>query len=224
MVDGRSVEWELPSAWTVGTSKRLRDAFFDGQFKRPDAPARISLPEHPLLLDRVVEHIFLGTYHLDKGGKLDTIHNATYIPLDASAYTLRDVPDWEVHLRMYRMGEFFLYDALKKTAFDKLTDVLMVRLCMNPDTMHTFVQYTYATEPPLKKCSDDKGVLKNLAVVASIAHARKEWSEERQNEFIEMTKGYEEFVADVQRALDENQSIVAPREKEKQKEKGKKTK
>lgn len=166
----------------------------------------------------------MGTYHLDKGGRLLELHQATKVPThDRSIHALQDMPSYKVHLQMYLMGEAFEYPALMATAYAKMTELCIVRRRLPPSTIKTLVDLTYGP-PGTRICEDKDGLLQHLVVTAAIVHGKKDYTEEQVNELTHLTKHDVAFCADAKQALEEHYNLIALPNDRKEQERQKKRK
>jgi len=89
---------------------------------------RIEIPDqfHPQVVDRFIQHCYMGAYHLDHKGRAVVIHHAKRYPdginKDSFIYP-RSANDF--HLDMYGLAEFCDAPFLKKTVYQKLTECLL---------------------------------------------------------------------------------------------------
>jgi hypothetical protein len=145
------------------------------------------------MVDRMVNHMYKGTYKLDRGNKLTFLHHATKTAVKSDgAYANKQYYSLNAHLRIYDMAEWFEYTPLMHTAYARMVDNLL----RTPVTLPALLNLVSQTYCPVEKrvCKDEDGALRRLVVVAAVVASKKHWSAEEQQAFNTVMQSNKEFL------------------------------
>ena len=79
-----------------------------------------------MLVDRLVNYIYMGTYQLGKESEATVLHYATKVSdLDRRACVLGRLTPIQFHMHMYGLAEHLQYEALRATAHQKIRGILL---------------------------------------------------------------------------------------------------
>ncbi|KAH7072987.1 hypothetical protein BKA63DRAFT_417094 [Paraphoma chrysanthemicola] len=191
LITASGVEFKIHSIMLIGGPKMLEDGLFPGGALYPDPPTLVNFPPHfhPILVDRVVNFIYMSEYDFDPANKENVelkpenfnFYNATFIPPDASSSptvtALMGIRNYIFHLHIYALAESLSYPSVQLTAFSRLVSLLIKQRTLHPHDLIALVNATFAPPgTPNRICIDADSVLQTLVVTAVILHEAKDWS------------------------------------------------
>jgi len=149
--------------------------------------ASVDLPAtfHPVLMDRVVEFIYTGTYAEHEFVELRLIQNATSFPGDSEAksFARPDLDGAKLHMHMCAVAEELEFPSLYALAHSKMAD-LVVGCFVLPLPLAELVGAAFAPrDSELRVCRDKEGWVQKLLVTAVLAQEARHWYEDDKKEF-----------------------------------------
>lgn len=179
---------------------------------------------HPILVDRLVTHLYEGDYHMAPDNLKTAVltqayfsfRNATFIPAPTPAVTaLVDTHYDMFNLHMYAVAEELDYPALEPTAFSKLATVLTMFRRRTPLELKSVIDAIFAPPgSPARICKDENGSPHNIAVTSVMAHDLLDWTgvkgDARRKDFSDAMQGaeYAEFWTAYHATKEQNMGIV----------------
>jgi hypothetical protein len=138
----------------------------------------LPLKFHPILVDRIVEFIYTGTY--DPG---NDIRHAAHVPDGDISSDHSDLEGAKFHLHMYSLAETLEFSTLQAHAHQRLADQLIYSPFL-PTALANFVDAAFAPrDSELRICADTEHWIQKLVVVGALVQENKYWTLENRHKF-----------------------------------------
>jgi hypothetical protein len=149
--------------------------------------ASVDLPAtfHPVLMDRVVEFIYNGTYADSEFPELRLIQNATSFPGDSEAVSFArpDLVSAKFHMNMCAVAEELKFPSSYALAHNEMADLVAGQFVL-PFRLAELVKAACAPrDSGLRVCEDKEGWMQKLLVTAVLVQEGRHWSQDHKQEF-----------------------------------------
>ncbi|KAF1845926.1 uncharacterized protein K460DRAFT_366768 [Cucurbitaria berberidis CBS 394.84] len=220
LLDSNGIVFPIHSAWALcgPAADWMVLSLFLGT---PSKQFTIPFPAFsPIIVDRFVNFLYLGTYQRHIEGEISNIGHAQNKPDTPYNDATQKMKSVRFHLEMIKFAEFLEYPALIDTAYVKLIEQLLMRSRFDPKAMKDFVTWTFGSA---KICIDKDGLLKHLIVTAAIAHEYKRWDKRVLNAFLDLIQDNLEFLGYLNNAKEKHKKILKETLEQKQTERQNRT-
>ncbi|KAH4417155.1 hypothetical protein HBH92_063200 [Parastagonospora nodorum] len=187
LVTSVGVVFKVHAMMLLGGSKKLQNSIFPGDTSSSTPAASVDLPAtlHPVLMDRVIEFIYTGTYADSEFPELRLIQNATSFPegSEAVSFARPDLVGAKFHMHMCAVAEELEFPSLYALAHNKMADLVAGQFVL-PFRLAELVGAAFAPrDSELRVCEDREGWMQKLLVTAVLAQEGRHWSQDHKQGF-----------------------------------------
>lgn len=173
-----------------------------------------------MMVDRLLEFMYTGTYQLDKGGRATLLHHPTSLPISKTkaSYPMELEGPIAFHMKMYKMGKTLRYQSLVTVAHTKMAEHMLLKMQINVGMAKNLVNWIYGSTEMVQDIAEQPNDtfgdtnLKELVIACILRHVhQKIWEEEEVEGLKHHAQAYPALEVDWELAEDEYKDVLKTR-------------